>query len=66
MRGIWARLRRTLFKLRQMCLKLSTIIYLTNARTSVKPDPQFSSPFIGNRDMPGTANEEEKIYLECE
>jgi len=29
----------------------------------VKPDFTISFPFIGKRDMPGAANEEEKMYL---
>ena len=52
-----------LFKPRPICLKSSTIIYLTHAQTVVKPDFPLSSPFIGKRDMPATANEEEEMYL---
>jgi hypothetical protein len=39
------------------------MIYLTHAQMAVMADPPFSSPFIGKRDMPGMANEEEKMYL---
>src|ERR1700733_3865928 len=56
--GIWAPSERTSFKPRPICLKFTTMIYLTHARMAVMADPQFSSPFIGKRDMPGMANEE--------
>src|ERR1700756_3112579 len=64
--GIWAPSGRTSFKPRPICLKFPTMIYFTHARMEVTADLQISSPFIGKRDMPGTANEEEKMYLECE
>jgi len=54
---------RTSFKPWLICLKFSTIIYLTHARMVVRSDIPFLSPFIGKRDMPGTASEEVKIYL---
>ena len=57
---------RILFKPQQICLKFATIIYLTHARTVMMSDFLFSSPFMGKRDMPATANEEEKMYLQCE
>jgi hypothetical protein len=56
---------RALNKPRPICLKLPTIIYLTHARMLVWPDSSFLSAFIVKRDMPGTATEEEKVYLEC-
>jgi hypothetical protein len=46
--------------------KCSIVTYLTHARMIVPPDFPFSSRFIGKRDMPGTASEEEKMYLQCE
>ncbi len=55
-----------LFEPQPICLKISTMRYLTHARMVVRPDFPFSPPFIGKRDMPATANEEEKMYLECE
>jgi hypothetical protein len=55
-----------IFKPRPICLKCAITIYLTYTRTAVRPDFPFSSSFIGKRDMPDTANEEEKMYLECE
>jgi|ERR1700733_2686203 hypothetical protein len=60
--GTLAPSRRTLFKPLQICLKLSTMTYLTHARTVVWPDFPFSSPFVGKRDMPHAAGEEENIY----
>jgi hypothetical protein len=57
---------RILFKPQQICLKFATMIYLTHARTVMMSDFLFSSPFMGKRDMPATANEEEKMYLQCE
>jgi len=66
MGGTQATLGRTLYKPRPIFLKVPTIIYLTYARTAVRPDFPFLSSFMGKRDMPGTASEEEKMHLECE
>ena len=57
---------RILFQSWPIGLKFATMIYLTHARTVVTFDFPFSSRFIGKRDMPATANEEEKMYLQCE
>ena len=56
---------RTLFKPWPIGLKICTIIYLARAQMVVRSDLPFSSPFIGKRDMPGMASEEEKMHLEC-
>jgi len=56
---------RTSFKPLPICLKISIMMYLIHAQMVVLTDFPFSSPFIGKRDMPGTASEEEKLYLEC-
>ena len=57
-------LRRALYKPRPIRLKISTIIYLTHARTVVKSDFPFSLSFISKRDMPDIAREEENMCLE--
>jgi len=52
---------RTLFKPQLICLKIPTMIYLTHARMSVRPNLPFLSSFIGKRDMLGMASEEKCI-----
>ena len=54
---------RTLFRLQSICLKLCTITYITHARMFVCPDFPFLSSFVGKRDMPDMASEEENMYL---
>ena len=54
---------RTSFKPWPICLKISTIIYFSHTRMVVRPNLLFSSRIIGKRDVPGTAGEEEKVYL---
>jgi len=54
------------YKPRPIRLKHRTLIYLTHARTATKPDSPFLSSFIGKRDMPDMASEEENVDLECE
>jgi hypothetical protein len=62
-RGTWSPSGRTSFESHPICLKLPTIMYLTNARMMVYPDCPFPPPFIAKRDMPGMASEEEKLYF---
>jgi len=53
----------TLYKPQPICLKPCTLIYLTHARTAMKPDSPFLSSFIGKRDMPDMASD--TGWLKC-